>query len=150
MKQERVNETGAQQYAFHDQDVTFVLNGKVAVEMLKKAMDQQNAHSDLIANTIIGRMFATNDTAGLGMLLSATLGIAKSVNVQVGVMYNCVHTYYNYKEEKHTAIGNCRVLQTDVFRSPSENVEIEYSAVKRDGTTVTTRTWVPAKSLELI
>lgn len=151
MKNSReTQENGELSFPFHNEDITFVLNGKVTVDMVRNVINPENPHADLIANTIVGRLFTTKDMAGLGMILTATLGISKEVNIEVGRTYNTAHTYYDSKRGEYLSIGSCLVLNTNPFANPSENVEIEYYVTDSQGGTTAKRTYISAKELELI
>jgi hypothetical protein len=50
------------------------LTGEQVQGILLKTMDEQNPHSLLVTNTILGRLFAREDTAGIGMSIGTIFG----------------------------------------------------------------------------
>jgi hypothetical protein len=120
------------------------LTGEQVQGILLKTMDEQNPHSVLVTNTILGRLFAREDTAGIGMLITACLGIKKEINVVVGATYNCTAT--TYRNGSNVEIGECVVLKTNPYKDRNP-VQVSYNYIDSSSASKKGTEWVSIDSL---
>jgi Lhr-like helicase len=148
MKNLRIDsEVADNQPDYLSQELKVSLTGEQVQAIVLKVMDEQNPHSVLVTNTILGRMFATEDVAGIGMLITACLGIEKKINIEVGATYNCNAT--TYRNGSNTEIGQCIVVRTNPYKDKYP-VEVEYTFIDSSSSPKKTKTWVAIESLSFM
>ncbi len=122
---------------------------------LRSMFKDDSANADIVVEQIIGRSLTT-DKVLLGKLMSAMNGYQKKVHVEPGNTYSIkpISVYGYWTPESVEQNDTCRGDVTSVFVKEinpySDNeVFIEFSVPKKDGTMKTETRWVPASQFSL-
>ena len=118
----------------------------IANQLLQQIVDN-NPHREMIVETII-QTAINNDT--LNYLYNSLNGYTNEINFNIGDFVECTEHVYQYieSEQKYISIGNCTIVEIDIYRN--NKVRVEYDKYKKDGNIGRESSWVSHTSLNVI
>lgn len=135
-----------------NQSITVTIEVDQIANQLRATMGVETPNADLICETIVGRMLAS-DMPGLGKLFSALNGHRKEIPLEVGSTIKIrpgalrVYGYWTPEsiEKKDTVHGTVHDVTVKTINPYADReVEVEYMVPKIDGTMKLESTWVSA------
>mgnify|MGYP000259424106 CR=1 FL=1 len=114
-------------------------------DKLLYTMSSDGKHNELVTETIIGNLLSSS-TQGMSQLYNALNGYNNDIDFKVNDIIICSEKTYNRVEEdgeyveKYVAVGECRVIEVDIYRS--DKLKVEYSKTDSLGNTKLETRWV--------
>lgn len=112
-----------------NKEITVQLSVDAIAEQLLSIIKDDYKHRDLVVETIVGRLLATDDSAALGMLNSSLNGHQQKINFEIGDIVSTDITelgnWDGSSKKTREAIGTAKVIDIDVYAV--NKLMIEYS-----------------------
>jgi hypothetical protein len=112
-------------------------------EQLLSNFHEDFKHREMVAETIIGNALEGGKRIMLSQIYNSLNGYTNGVDFKVGDHVICSHEQYLYDEKgnrNHRAIGECGVLEIDVYRE--DKVKVGFQSINSKGTEQTDYSWV--------
>lgn len=93
-----------------NQEINFSISVDYVAEMLLNNMAPDAKHRELIVETLIGRMLAT-DIDGIGMLATSIMGIKRNLNFSINEEVMCDEKYYRHDTKEYIKYGKCVISE---------------------------------------
>lgn len=105
-----------------NKDIRVTVSVDSIAEMLCNSFDAENPHRFMLTNTLID-LGLKHDT--LTYLYNNLNGFTNEINFKIGQPVYCTDTYYNRIEGGRKEIGNCRIIDIDLYSNHKVKVQWE-------------------------
>lgn len=141
---------------FNQQITVTVEVDKIAKQLLE-AMNAENAHAEMLTETIIGSMLQSKH---IGLLYNNLNGWTNDLDFSIGQIVNCKEEVYGYQlhsltkdstdeyKQKYTTLGQCKIVDINIFSN--QDVKVQYAALDSKGTAIISDKWVAHGTLTAI
>lgn len=125
-----------------ERTIQFEIEVDVIAEMFLANLSPEFKHKELFVEVLIERALE-NDPKSLGMLMSASLGVDKTINHNVGDVVLCERIVSEYAPEENTfkrVDKNCKIVQ--IRKYSDTPLQVEFEVRKKEGTLYKEKEWV--------
>jgi hypothetical protein len=136
----------------YDQVISIEIEVNAIAQMLFNSLNPEFKHKDNVVDAIISPALANGS---IGFIYNALSGFTPEIDFKVDDLVVCTdEVYYTAAGEasrKDHPIGNCKVIEIDLYSKEKLKVEYQYNIDKNDKVeTVTNTKWVNHKTCSKI
>lgn len=133
-----------------NQVITVEVSVDSIAEQLLKTMNPEFQHAEMLTEAIIGTAL---DKGTVGYIYNSLNGYTNDIDFKVGDVITCTEQTYGYVPdsednttytEKRMPIGECKVIEINVYRD--DKLLVEFSKRNSKGEFTTKQTWVYHKN----
>ena len=135
-----------------NQVITVEVSVDNIAQQLLKTINPEFQHAEMLAETIIGTSL---DKGTIGFLYNSLNGYTNDIDFKVGDVITCTEQTYGYVpdtdaennttySEKRMSIGDCTVVEINVYKS--DKLLVEFSKLNSKGEFITKQNWVNHKN----
>lgn len=135
-----------------NQVITVEVSVDSIAEQLLKTMNPEFAHAEMLTEAIIGTSL---DKGTVGYIYNSLNGYTNDIDFKIGDSITCSEQTYGYIQnladennttftEKRMPIGECKVIEINVYRN--DKLLVEFSKLNSKGESVKAQSWVNHKN----
>ena len=125
-----------------DRSIQFEIEVDVIVEMFLANLNPEFKHRELFVEVLVERALV-NDTKLLGMLMSASLGVDKTINHNIGDIVLCERIVSEFSQEENTykrVDKKCKIVQISKYSDTP--LQVEFDVKRKEGTIYKEKEWI--------